>query len=67
MSESTLSIANARVPHSAPKTGERGASLVEYALLCSLIALVAIVGVGALGGGINAKFVDINTKLVAAK
>lgn len=36
---------------------ERGASLVEYALLLALIAIVAIVGVGffgsSTGGGLN--------------
>ena len=31
---------------------ERGASMVEYALLVGLIAVVAVVAVGLLGGGI---------------
>jgi|GEM_PF-1387488 len=38
---------------------ERGASLVEYALLVALIALVAIVGIRALGISTNAEFNDI--------
>ena len=32
---------------------ERGASMVEYALLVGLIAVVAVVAVAALGGGIS--------------
>ncbi len=38
---------------------EKGASLVEYALLVALIALVAIVGIRALGTSTNAEFEDI--------
>ena len=46
-----------------PQRLDRGASLVEYALLVGLIALVCIVGVAALGGKTNAPFQSINTKL----
>ena len=35
---------------------ERGASMVEYALLVGLIAVVAVVAVAALGGGISNLF-----------
>lgn len=35
---------------------EKGASLVEYALLISLIALVAIAGVKAVGTAANTQF-----------
>ena len=35
---------------------ERGASMVEYALLVSLIAVVAIAAVGTLGTSITGKF-----------
>jgi pilus assembly protein Flp/PilA len=35
---------------------ERGASMVEYALLVSLIAVVAIAAVGTLGTTITGKF-----------
>jgi len=35
---------------------ERGASMVEYALLVGLIAVVAVVAVTALGGGIGNLF-----------
>ena len=40
---------------------ERGASMVEYALLVGLIAVVAVVTVAALGGGINGLFGQANT------
>lgn len=46
---------------------QRGASLVEYSLLVALIALVAIGGVNTLGGTVNEKFVEINTKMTAAE
>jgi pilus assembly protein Flp/PilA len=40
---------------------ERGASMVEYALLVGLIAVVAVVAVAALGGGIQGLFSSANT------
>jgi len=40
---------------------ERGASMVEYALLVGLIAVVAVVAVAALGGGIAGLFGSANT------
>ena len=40
---------------------ERGASMVEYALLVGLIAVVAVVAVAALGGGISGLFSSANT------
>ena len=40
---------------------ERGASMVEYALLVGLIAVVAVVAVAALGGGITGLFNTANT------
>jgi pilus assembly protein Flp/PilA len=39
---------------------ERGASMVEYALLVGLIALVAVVAVTWLGGGIKNLFSNAN-------
>ena len=39
---------------------ERGASMVEYALLVGLIAVVAVVAVVALGGGIKGLFSSAN-------
>lgn len=49
----------------APADDERGASLVEYALLVALIAVVAIVAVGLLGDNVEGAFTDINEKLPA--
>jgi pilus assembly protein Flp/PilA len=40
---------------------ERGASMVEYALLVGLIAVVAVVAVAALGGGISNLFSNTNS------
>jgi pilus assembly protein Flp/PilA len=40
---------------------ERGASMVEYALLVGLIAVVAVVAIAALGGGISGLFNTANT------
>jgi len=40
---------------------ERGASMVEYALLVGLIAVVAVVAVAALGSGIRGLFNSANT------
>ena len=42
---------------------QKGASLVEYALLVSLIALVAIVGVRALGSAVNTQLSSQATQL----
>jgi pilus assembly protein Flp/PilA len=39
---------------------ERGASLVEYALLLALIALVCIAAVTQLGGSVNSKFQSVS-------
>ena len=40
---------------------ERGASMVEYALLVGLIAVVAVVAIAALGGGISGLFSNANS------
>ena len=42
---------------------ERGASLVEYALLVALIAVVCIAAVTALGGRAKSNFSSISTKI----
>lgn len=42
---------------------ERGASLVEYALLVALIAVVCIVAVTLLGGNASAKFSNVGSSL----
>jgi pilus assembly protein Flp/PilA len=42
---------------------ELGASLVEYALLLALIAVVCIVAVGLLGGNAKNKFTSVGSSL----
>lgn len=42
---------------------DRGATMVEYALVVALIAVAAIVGVSALGGEVNDEFSDIGDEL----
>jgi pilus assembly protein Flp/PilA len=44
-------------------TDERGAALVEYALLVALIAVVCILALTTLGGGISEKFNQVNSSL----
>ncbi len=43
--------------------GDRGASLIEYALLLVLIVLVAIGAVAALGNGTSSRYSDIASQL----
>ena len=45
---------------------ERGASLVEYALLVALIAVVCLVAITALGTSANATFGTVGNKIGAA-
>jgi len=42
---------------------EKGASMVEYALLVALIAIIAIVAVSATGSAVSSNFDDIATTL----
>jgi len=44
----------------------RGASLVEYTLLLSLIVLAALAGLTAFGGGVNTNLDDSAGKIIAA-
>jgi len=45
---------------------EKGATAVEYALIVALIALAIVVGVTAVGGGLNTAFTNISTQIGAA-
>ncbi|HVM68079.1 MAG TPA: Flp family type IVb pilin [Acidimicrobiales bacterium] len=45
------------------RRGEQGASLVEYALLVALIAVVCIVAVSILGGNASTKFSSVGSAL----
>ena len=46
---------------------EKGASLVEYALLVALIAVVAIAGVKVLGNNISSQYSGLATSLTATR
>ena len=43
--------------------GEKGASMVEYALLIALIAIVALVAVAAAGGQLSETFSEVSSAL----
>jgi pilus assembly protein Flp/PilA len=43
--------------------GERGASMVEYALLLALIAVIALVAVNALGNSVSSKYSSVTSSL----
>ena len=45
----------------AQTASDRGAALVEYALLVVMIAIVAIVSIRVLGGTLSTKFSDIDS------
>jgi len=47
----------------ARRTGDTGASLVEYALLVSLIAVVSLVAVTTLGAGVSEQLQGITNQL----
>jgi pilus assembly protein Flp/PilA len=44
-------------------TTDRGATLVEYALLVALIAVAAIVALNALSGNVNKKFSTVGSSI----
>jgi pilus assembly protein Flp/PilA len=48
------------------KVDERGASLVEYALLVALIAVVCIIAITFLGGEASSKFSDVGSAVGGA-
>ncbi|MEL0027490.1 MAG: Flp family type IVb pilin [Perlucidibaca sp.] len=45
---------------------EKGATVIEYALIAALVAVVAIVGFRALGNQVNSTLTTINSSLQAA-
>ncbi len=45
---------------------ESGATAIEYGLIAALIALAIMVGAGAVGNSLNAKFTNIASKLNSA-
>ncbi len=48
---------------SSAKKAEKGASLVEYALLVALIAIIAIVAIRSLGNTISQQFSTLVTQI----
>ena len=44
-------------------TRQRGASMVEYAFLVALIAMIALISVEAFGSGVSSKFSSINSSV----
>jgi len=50
-------------PARSPIHAQRGASMVEYALLVALIALIAIPSVGVLGKSVENKFIDASDEV----
>lgn len=44
-------------------TGRKGATAIEYGLIAAGIAVVIVVAVNQLGGTLDTKFKDINTKV----
>jgi pilus assembly protein Flp/PilA len=55
-----------RTSRTADRARERGASLVEYALVVGLIAVVALVAVGLVGGSVSDSFDGTATAFAAA-
>jgi Flp pilus assembly pilin Flp len=45
------------------KNGEQGQDLVEYALLCSLIALSLIAGISHIASAVNSVFSNVSSSL----
>ena len=45
------------------KVDERGATAVEYALICALIILVVIAGITSLGAGLASHWSAIDSKI----
>jgi pilus assembly protein Flp/PilA len=62
---SIFSYINAAVSTRFAKT-ERGAALVEYALLLALIAVVCIIALTSLGGSASDKFDEIGDSIAKA-
>jgi pilus assembly protein Flp/PilA len=42
---------------------ERGATAIEYGLIAALVAIAAIVGMGALGNKLNSQFTNVAGKM----
>ncbi len=56
---------NKNFPQIADNKEQKGASLVEYALLIALIAVIAIVAMRGLGNRVSSSFSEISSTLVS--
>ncbi len=45
------------------RKSEKGATIIEYVLIAALLAIAAIVALGALGNGVSDKFNEVNTAI----
>lgn len=54
---------NAKQAMQSKAKDEKGATMVEYALMVALIAVVCIAAVGAIGSAANTKFEKVQTEL----
>ncbi len=61
-SESTSHDAS-ETPAISASIAERGAAMVEYALLLAMLAIVAIGAITAFGGGLGDEYDDINNEI----
>lgn len=50
---------NTKIEKFQEEKNEKGASLVEYALLVALISIVAIVAIKSIGGSVSLKFSSV--------
>ena len=60
---STVDFVRAAAVHRGQRDGERGASLVEYALLLALIAVVCLAAITALGLNLNDNYNESTTSI----
>jgi pilus assembly protein Flp/PilA len=65
LNATTSTVASAVVWAKVRLGSERGASLVEYALLVALIAVVCIIAVQTLGGAANDSFTQVGNEIDA--
>jgi Flp pilus assembly pilin Flp len=54
-----------RMQNGQESVADRGAAMVEYALLLALIAMVAIGAVSAFGGSVGGEFSDIGSSVTS--
>lgn len=58
-----LRFKGARIGCGTSESEERGASMVEYALLVGLVTVVAVGAIKAFGGKVSTQFSKVNTQI----